>query len=142
MSTGIEFAWSRHIKHFSLKSILKRPASIPSLKNDNIDYTEDLELESVDSNIEDGLKLVFKQNKSNSCDIFCDYLLFAIGRKPLDIVLDEELSIVKDKFCDDKRLFFIGDVVNKGYRQVSIASGDGIKAAMQIYDDIRGELTT
>jgi thioredoxin reductase len=57
-----------------------------------------------------------------------DYMLAAIGRKPdlprLNFEITEHLG---------KKMFFIGDVKNDLYRQATIASADGIRAAMMIY---------
>ncbi|HHO57141.1 MAG TPA: NAD(P)/FAD-dependent oxidoreductase [Thermoplasmatales archaeon] len=53
-----------------------------------------------------------------------DEVLAAIGRIPnIDIV----------KGIEDKRLFIIGDAKNAPYRQTTMAIGDGIKAAMDIW---------
>jgi len=58
--------------------------------------------------------------------IDCDELVFAIGRKPNLDFLHVEI--------DTGRLFFAGDVHNGRYRQTSIAVGEGVMAAMKIYD--------
>jgi thioredoxin reductase (NADPH) len=62
----------------------------------------------------------------------CDFLIPAIGRTP---VLDFLNPTVKDEvksLSDMGRLFFIGDVKNREFRQTAIAVGDGLKAAMKI----------
>jgi len=62
----------------------------------------------------------------------CDFLIPAIGRTP---VLDFLSPTVKDEvklLSDRGRLFFIGDVKNREFRQTAIAVGDGLKAAMEI----------
>lgn len=62
-----------------------------------------------------------------------DYILFAIGRSPnLDFMSDEVRRREKDLVAGGQ-LYFIGDVKNELYRQVAIAAGDGLRAAMQIY---------
>lgn len=65
-----------------------------------------------------------------------DYLLGAIGRIPrLDVVshlgVDHAQSLERSAL-----LYFAGDVKNGIYRQTSIAVGDGIRAAMQICEQI------
>jgi thioredoxin reductase (NADPH) len=69
--------------------------------------------------------------------LIADYLVFAIGREPaLDLIDDEfkkEIKLLKRT----GRLHIIGDAANKLYRQTAIASGDGIKAAMRIYEKKR-----
>jgi len=62
--------------------------------------------------------------------IECDYIVYAIGRIPSCDYLSERLM---RKFPDgDRTLYFIGDVKNGAIRQVAIAVGDGVKAAMEI----------
>jgi thioredoxin reductase (NADPH) len=55
-------------------------------------------------------------------------ILAAIGRQPC-------LSFLKNDISDN-RIFYAGDVNNGDYRQCCIAIGDGIRAAMQISNDI------
>lgn len=72
-------------------------------------------------------------NSKEILNIETDYLLFAIGRVPSLDFLSEGL---KKKKSD--RLYLAGDVKNGIFRQVSIAVGDGMKTAMQIYSKIEG----
>lgn len=66
--------------------------------------------------------------------LIVDYLVFAIGREAaLDFIDDEfkkEIKLLKRT----GQLHIIGDAANKHYRQTAIASGDGLKAAMRIYE--------
>ncbi len=68
-----------------------------------------------------------------------DYLIFAIGKKPNFNFLSEEIANEIDRLIESKKLFVIGDAANDIYRQVSIAAGDGVKAAMVILKDISEE---
>ncbi len=81
--------------------------------------------------IKDGNKEqnVVELEQNNAKKIFADYVLVAIGRKPNDALLKRSKTkkLVDHNFC-----FIIGDVKNKEYRQISIASGQGIKCAMKI----------
>ncbi len=95
-----------------------------------------------------GLQLTFRRTVSTpnssddlSCDtlssdsvetVDCDILVAAIGRTPVLECLPVELHLSDDRITNDGRLFFIGDVKNGLYRQVSIAVGDAIRAAMTI----------
>jgi thioredoxin reductase len=66
-----------------------------------------------------------KEKGARESEIEADEILFAIGREP-------ELEICKG-LEQNQNLFFCGDVKNGSFRQVSIAVGDGIKAAMKIH---------
>jgi thioredoxin reductase len=54
--------------------------------------------------------------------------------------INESLTARAEKLEQEGRLYFIGDVRNKLLRQVSIATGDGIRAAMQINQIIRNTI--
>lgn len=65
----------------------------------------------------------------------CDFIVFAIGRHPEDSFLSENLR----KNCNNIPAFKkAGDVKNDIFRQCSIAIGDGVKSAMEIYEHIKG----
>lgn len=68
-----------------------------------------------------------------------DYVLFAIGRVPNLDFLSDGIRQRQRELVESGRLFFIGDVKNDLYRQVAIAAGDGLRAAMQIYSRIQNE---
>jgi thioredoxin reductase (NADPH) len=60
-----------------------------------------------------------------------DLMLVAIGREP---TLPEVNFDINEQA--EKRMFIIGDIKNELYRQATIAVGDGIRAAMTIYNTI------
>jgi len=62
----------------------------------------------------------------------CDYLIPAIGRTPALDFLSPSLKDEVKSLSDMGRLFFVGDVKNREFRQTAIAVGDGLKAAMKI----------
>lgn len=66
--------------------------------------------------------------------LIADYLVFAIGREAALDLIDDEFKKVIKLLKRTGWLHIIGDAANKHYRQTAIASGDGIKAAMQIYE--------
>jgi thioredoxin reductase (NADPH) len=68
-----------------------------------------------------------------------DYVLFAIGRVPNLDFLSEEIRRRERELVESGRLYFVGDVKNELFRQVAIAAGDGLRAAMQIYSRIANE---
>jgi thioredoxin reductase (NADPH) len=73
--------------------------------------------------------------------IAADYALIAIGREPrLDFLAKTTLKRL-DVLGRKKALYLVGDVKNGAYRQTGICVGDGIKAAMEIRDHLRGIAT-
>ena len=68
--------------------------------------------------------------------IKADFLLVAIGRVPETGFMDNALKDRSDSLVEEGRLFFIGDVKNGKYRQTAISAGDGVRAAMEIYDNM------
>ncbi|MFH1632526.1 MAG: NAD(P)/FAD-dependent oxidoreductase [Chloroflexota bacterium] len=61
------------------------------------------------------------------------YLIGALGRLPQMDFLSAQLRERASELEERGLLYFIGDVKNGIFRQTSIAVGDGIRAAMQIY---------
>ncbi len=53
-----------------------------------------------------------------------------------DYVLYEEIRRREKELIETGRLYFIGDVKNDLFRQVAIAAGDGLRAAMEIYSSV------
>lgn len=78
----------------------------------------------------------FERNKS----ISADYILVAVGRKPCLGFLGPGLRNNMRILMKRKKLWLIGDVKNKHYRQVGISVGDGIRCAMEIADRTGGEV--
>jgi len=65
-------------------------------------------------------------------EIVADFILVAVGRDPNHIPSEIKL----DKFIKEKRIYFVGDLVSETHRQISIASGHGIRCAMIIAKEI------
>lgn len=78
------------------------------------------------------LKLLF-QTKNETIPFFADYIIFATGRRPELSFFDPNLLKHLDEFQQEGKLYLIGDLKNDLFRQASIAAGDGIRAAMEIY---------
>ena len=72
--------------------------------------------------------------------VVCDYLVYAIGRRPNTEFYTEHVQQVAGELEQSGVLYRIGDVKNGIYRQVAIAVGDGILAAMQIIKRLEGRL--
>ena len=72
-------------------------------------------------------------------DLKADGLVVAIGRKPADDCLSQDLPQRADILKASKRFFCIGDVKGSHMRQVAIAMGDGLRAAMEIAETYRDQ---
>ena len=66
--------------------------------------------------------------------IEAEFVLIAYGRKP-----EDELIPMIPEETIDSQAFLIGDLVNGNFRQISIATSDGIKTAMKILKEIHKE---
>jgi thioredoxin reductase len=66
-----------------------------------------------------------------------DCMLCALGREPVLDLLDPDLRDVVDRGRSVKGMFLVGDLKNGLKRQVGIAVGDGLRAAMEIEEMIR-----
>jgi pyruvate/2-oxoglutarate dehydrogenase complex dihydrolipoamide dehydrogenase (E3) component len=62
-----------------------------------------------------------------------DYLIFATGRDPALEMIGDEFREKFGKLQDEHRLYLAGDVKNGIFRQLSIAVGDGVRTAMEIF---------
>jgi thioredoxin reductase (NADPH) len=85
-----------------------------------------------------GLALSLKEERwSQAQTITADILLVAIGRSPSLDFMGPTVIKRQQKLGQEGRLYFVGDVSNRHYRQAGICVGDGIKAAMRIYESRR-----
>ena len=97
-------------------------------------------VESQRSKIARPSTLDFRLNVVCETETFeADYVLFAIGRVPNLDFLSNEVRQREQELVTSGRLYFVGDVKNELYRQVAIAAGDGLRAAMEIYSRISNE---
>jgi thioredoxin reductase len=99
------------------------------MKIKNIDYLDKTSVVNIE---ETNNTIILETNNQNFKIIKADYLFIAIGREPNLDFLGEGLVKLINKL-ENNKLFIIGDVKNGNYRQTSISTGDGIKAAMRLY---------
>lgn len=66
-----------------------------------------------------------------------DYLIGALGRLPQMDFVTQNLQQQSASLQSQGWLHLIGDVHNDLYRQTAIAAGDGLRAAMQIYQKLK-----
>lgn len=121
------FVLNRSDKIKCIKSLLEkceRRENITYLSNINV-----LELKDKD----DTLSLICEHGNITK-DISVDYLLAAIGRSPALNFMNDDFKAQMDLLIESKYLFMIGDVKNNNHRQISISIGDGIKAAMEVFE--------
>jgi thioredoxin reductase len=100
--------------------------------NNDINYLENISLKSVEMHEGKRLTAIFIR-ASLITKYVMDYLIFAIGRKPANDLFPESLRDEIPGLLNDHRLYLIGDIINGSYRQVSVAVGDGVKIAMEIF---------
>jgi thioredoxin reductase len=78
------------------------------------------------------LKLFF-QTKKGMESLLADYIIFATGRRPELSYANPFILNNLDELKQEGKLYLVGDVKNDLFRQASIAAGDGIRAAMEIF---------
>ena len=86
---------------------------------------------------EDGRLTLSCSTSEGSEKFSADYILIACGREPNSVEVEGLGHVSESRFPG---LHVVGDVKRGKYRQVSIAVGDGVHAAMSIVDYLgRGE---
>jgi thioredoxin reductase len=112
-------------KSSCLPVLFERAKKIGSIR-----YLENCAVKEI---VKDGEKLVLRYFSETEFEIHIDYVIGAIGRKPDVGFLSEKLLEAYKEEKEVKNFYFIGDVMRGSYRQVGIAVGDGLLAAMQVY---------
>jgi thioredoxin reductase len=99
--------------------------------NQRIRYMENTRVERM--RMGDGELVVQLAVPDGVLEVNCAYLLGAIGRTASAPRISKTLQPEINRLQKQHLLFIIGDVKNGIFRQTSIAVGDGVKAAMQIF---------
>jgi thioredoxin reductase len=99
--------------------------------NQRILYKENTQVESM--RLENEELVIHLAGPDGILEFNCAYLLGAIGRTATAPRISASLQPEINRLQKQHLLLIIGDVKNGIYRQTSIAVGDGVKAAMQIY---------
>ncbi len=98
--------------------------------NSNINIIKKIKLKSL---IEDNNKIKLKAIRESKEETrYYDLIFVTVGRSPNITFLSDELYKIYRNSINLSHLYFIGDVKNKHYRQISISMGDGVKSAMKI----------
>jgi thioredoxin reductase (NADPH) len=69
--------------------------------------------------------------------LLADFVLYAIGREQNLGILSDSLLKQKEILTKEKKIFFVGDVRHNISRQVAVSTGEGIRAAVELYEKIR-----
>lgn len=129
--------------HVYILNRIKKIKSLPLLveraqTNPNIRYIENTRVQRISK--DGGGRLMVKCIKDEgTCEFSVDYVIAAIGRVPNIGYFSEQVQERMDVLISDGLLYMIGDVKNDIYRQTSIAVGDGVRAAMDIYQREEGK---
>ncbi len=103
--------------------------------NSAIRYLENYKV--IKTSIEEDELLLYCKSLNDERLIKSDIVIGAIGRIPDTDFIPEQFLKHKDDLIKEKKLYFVGDVINGIYRQAAISVGDGLKAAMEIDNEIR-----
>ncbi|NCP86148.1 MAG: hypothetical protein CO094_10385 [Anaerolineae bacterium CG_4_9_14_3_um_filter_57_17] len=103
----------------------------------NIIYRAHVAVREIKVNETTGILQIMCEAERRIKTLEADHLLFAIGRQPQLEFLSAEIHSRKSALIEARRLYFIGDVKNELLRQTAIAAGDGLRAAMQIYQTLK-----
>lgn len=131
------FDYGLNLAKYNNVKILNRNSQIKCLqllfdraKNEkNIEYVDNCELIKIED-VNQKLEL-----QTNNASFKTDYLIFAIGRNSNIDFMSEKILIRKNELMKSKKLFLIGDLSNGNYRQISISIGDGMRSAMEIFEN-------
>ena len=102
-------------------------------ENPRISYFDNHVLQQITEDQSSSCLQLFFQTKNEMESLLADYIIFATGRRPELSFADPFIHKHLDELQQDGKLYFAGDVKNDLFRQASIAAGDGIRAAMEIF---------
>jgi thioredoxin reductase (NADPH) len=106
------------------------------MKSDNISYLHNVDVSEIcDEGLYLSVKCISNDNRKKN-QIKTDYVIFATGREPCLDFLGSEFNTNFEYLIRSNRFYMIGDVKNEIFRQTAICVGDGIKAAMKIYNTL------
>lgn len=140
--SDVAFDYSLSLKNAGKVYILHRsskPKAIKELQkavflNKNIKYLNNCKILTIER-LKGKIKITYIR-KGKKEDIFLDFLLNATGREAEKSFYNSDFIKIEKKLIRKGILYLIGDVAHPEYRQISIASGDGLLTAQKIYEKI------
>ncbi|MCU0289242.1 MAG: NAD(P)/FAD-dependent oxidoreductase [Acidobacteria bacterium] len=112
----------------ALPLLFRRVHNIPYIKMINSAV-----LQKVEKGDACPLRLAFEK-KGTLLNLDADFLVCAIGRNPQTSFYTPHLREKEKQLIDEGRLYLAGDVKNGRSRQTVIAAGNGVDAAVKIYE--------
>jgi thioredoxin reductase (NADPH) len=103
-----------------------------SIKDRGIQYKTNMNLSHIMQGNICALNIIF----DNQYTIEADFLISAIGRNPALNFMSLSLRDSLKNGLLQQWIYFAGDVQNDQYRQIAIAQGEGVRAAMQVYQSM------
>ena len=125
--------------HISIVQRSREAKSIPILqervsRQSNISILTNITLDKIKF---EGKRLIVSAKRDDKLiPLMTDMILVAIGREPNIAMLSPELKEAYENSVEIPNLYYVGDVKKGNYRQVSIAIGDAMQAAMKIVEKI------
>jgi thioredoxin reductase (NADPH) len=111
-------------------------------KINSISVRTGIQITSIKSNA-DGVELTMQDDSRIFREIF-QIVFVTIGREPAVSFLSPDLVVIFNKYYQNKwemdkskNLWFIGDIINKQYRQIAISMADGLRTAMRVSELIQ-----
>jgi thioredoxin reductase (NADPH) len=132
---ALNLAWQNEIIILNRGSVIDSlPLLVERAKNHpNITYFQNTAISRLDLDESGARANLLCTSPAGMRKIVADFLIFAIGRTPCTDYLTKAMLECQDELIANQRLYMIGDVKNDIFRQTSIAVGDGVLAAMQLY---------
>ncbi|MBU4268875.1 MAG: NAD(P)/FAD-dependent oxidoreductase [Acidobacteria bacterium] len=108
-----------------------------ALKSSGISYLNNVRISRVGFEKRRQVVIDYRQQLRNGA-LEVDFLVAACGRRMQLDCLSKNLSRLRVQLEQNGLLYFAGDVANGSFRQVGIAVGDGIRAAMKMVQKLSG----
>ncbi len=138
------FDYALNLAHKNRVTILNRGEAIKCLpllwervqQDRKISYFNNITISQIMADRHDELRLECS-HPAGPRSFYANYLVVAYGREPQLDFLSAQVVETSQELESKGLLYYIGDVKNGPFRQTAIAVGDGILAAMQIYQHLK-----